>query len=143
MDTQQPDRRAHGVSQVDAASIHVWRQPDKLWRWRWVERDDSGRELTSIVSHMAFDSVSQARSSAHEAYPGVAVYVPREATSAPPRRRRRLTWVVLTVVAAVLGYRARRRRDLSTASSNTDSALLRCASTQRSPRGARVRSFVH
>jgi hypothetical protein len=99
------------VSRVDAASIHVWRQPDKLWRWRWVERDDSGEELTSIVSHMAFDSVSEAQSSAHEAYPGMAVYLPREATSAPPRRRRRLTWVVLTVVAAALGYRARRRHE--------------------------------
>jgi hypothetical protein len=98
------------VSRVDAASIHVWRQPDKLWRWRWVERDDSGEELTSIVSHMAFDSSSEAESSAHEAYPGVVVHLPGDVDDAPQQRPRRWLLVLVTAAAvAAVAHRARHR----------------------------------
>ena len=99
------------MRKADTASVHVWQQPDKLWRWRWVERDDVGEEETSILSNMAFESASEAESSAREAYPGVVVHLPDDGDGTPRRRPRRLLLVLVTAAAvAALAHRARHRR---------------------------------
>lgn len=93
----------------ESVSVRVWQQPDRLWRWRWVQCDEDGEEQTSLTSHMAFDSVSEAVHSAQEAYPGVPVQMPDAGRRRRPRRRFRRRLLAGAVAGAIL--LAWRRRD--------------------------------
>lgn len=98
--------RGRQVSGQCSATVEVTRQPDGMWRWRWVQRDTEGREETSLVSHMAFDSESEAASSAQSAYPDTTVQQPTTETAGRPRRRRRRLLISLALAGAlVLGRR--------------------------------------
>jgi hypothetical protein len=93
-----------------APVIELWQEPDRRWRWRYLEPSDDGLPR-AFRSNKEYDSREAALSSATTAYPGVAVLQPRAA--AGPARRRRGRLLVLAVVGAVvlvLWPRRRRRR---------------------------------
>jgi hypothetical protein len=99
-----------------APHVRIWRQPDGWWRWSYVEpsRDDGQPELT-LISHRAYETHDEARSSALASYPGINVPEPREPetetephqpeTHMRPRRKARR----LALVALALGYVVWRR----------------------------------
>ena len=93
-----------------APVIELWQEPDRRWRWRYLEPSDDGLPR-AFRSNKEYDSREAALSSATTAYPGVAVLQPRAAAS--PARRRRGRLLALAVVGAVvlvLWPRRRRRR---------------------------------
>lgn len=90
--------------------VLLWRQPDGMWRWSWSLRAEDGDEVHSLISNEAFESPSEAVSSAREAYPGVEVLEVDADRPPPPARPRRVTTLgVLVALAGVLVVRRRRR----------------------------------
>lgn len=91
--------------------VLLWRQPDGMWRWSWSLRDEDGGEERSFISNEAFDSRSEAISSAREAYPGVEVLEVDGDQPPPPARPRRVTTIgLLAALAGFIAVRRRRRR---------------------------------
>jgi len=88
--------------------VLLWRQDDGMWRWSWSQRDEDGNETTSLISNEAFESRSEALSSAREAYPGVEVLEVDGDAPPPPAKPRRVTTIGL--LAAVAGFVVLRRR---------------------------------
>jgi hypothetical protein len=98
--------------------LEVWQQPDKMWRWRWVQR--TGEETEQLVSYMAFQELSGAKESAEESYPGLEVRVPEKVRRAEEKRekntsrkRAKRSGKALLLVGVVVGFvlgRPRRRR---------------------------------
>lgn len=98
--------------------LEVWQQPDKMWRWRWVQR--TGEETEQLVSYMAFQELSGAKESAEESYPGLEVRLPEKVRRAQEqrekntsRKRGKRSGKVLLLVGIVAGFllgRPRRRR---------------------------------
>ena len=87
--------------------IEVWQEPDRRWRWRYLEPSSDGQPL-AFRSNKEYESREAALRSATTAYPGVAVLQP-QAAAAPPGRRRRLVALALLGLV-VLALRPRRRR---------------------------------
>ena len=93
-----------------ARVLEVWQDPDRLWRWRYLEPSGDGRPL-AFLSNKEFESREVALRSATTAYPGVPV-VERDsgARRAHGRRgRHRLLLLVLLAVAVFLLWPRRRR----------------------------------
>jgi hypothetical protein len=90
--------------------VLLWRQVDGMWRWSWSLRDEDGLEQQSLISNEAFDSRSEALSSAREAYPGVEILEVDGDQPPPPAKPRRLTTIgVLATIAGIAVIRRRRR----------------------------------
>lgn len=103
--------------------VRIWRQPDGLWRWCYTEPDQDGTAELTLVSHRAYDTHDEARSTALAAYPGIDLQEihPHETPPRSPAQRPRTQptpstqtrsrghalWLVL--VALVLFHLARRR----------------------------------
>ena len=93
-----------------APVIELWQEPDRRWRWRYLEPSRDGQPR-AFRSNKEYDSREAALGSATTAYPGVAVLQPPAA--GPARRRRRGRLLALAVAGAVvlvLWPRRRRRR---------------------------------
>ena len=91
--------------------VLLWRQEDGMWRWSWSLRDEDGRETQSLISNEAFESRSEALSSAREAYPGVEVLEVDGDVTPPPAKPRRVTMIgLLGALAGFVVVRRRRRR---------------------------------
>ncbi len=68
--------------------VWVWRQEDGFWRWSWARVDpETGEDSTRLMSHRAFDSVSQTRESAQSAFPRLVVGGPTHDPEPPARER--------------------------------------------------------
>jgi hypothetical protein len=89
--------------------IEVWQEPNRLWRWRYLEPSGDGQPL-AFRSNKEYESREAALRSATTAYPDVAVLQPEAAAATGGRRRRLLVLVVLGLVVLVLWPRRRRRR---------------------------------
>ncbi|MGN6131572.1 MAG: hypothetical protein ACTHOK_14625 [Nocardioidaceae bacterium] len=100
--------------------LEVWQQPDKMWRWRWVQH--TGEDTEQLVSYMAFEELSGAEESAEESYPGLEVRLPEKVRRAEEKREKntsrkrgkrsgRALLVLGIVVGVVLGRPRRRHRD--------------------------------
>lgn len=99
----------HGPSPEPALPvIEVWQEPNRRWRWRYLEPSQNGRPL-AFRSNREYDSREAALRSATTAYPDVAVLQPPAAGAARGRRRRRLLLLVVLVLV-VLVLRPRRQR---------------------------------
>jgi len=95
--------------------IQVWQEPNRLWRWRYLEPSGDGQPL-AFRSNKDYESREAALRSATTAYPDVLV-LEREDQRAGAgharwsRTRNRLLLVaVVAVVVFVLWPRRRRRR---------------------------------
>lgn len=95
--------------------VVAWKQPDGMWRWRWVSSPDV--DAHELVSYMAFETLDQARESAAESYPGVPVEASEEALRREHeervrerRRDRRRSHHVLAVAALAAARAVSRRR---------------------------------
>ena len=90
--------------------IEVWQEPNRLWRWRYLEPSENGRPL-AFRSNKEYESREAALRSATTAYPDVAVLQGPTAAATGGRRRRRRRLVALVVVGlVVLVLWPRRRR---------------------------------
>ncbi|HEX8132918.1 MAG TPA: hypothetical protein VF880_05765 [Actinomycetes bacterium] len=90
--------------------IELWREPSRLWRWRYLEPSADGRPL-AFLSNKAYESQQAALHSATTAYPGVAV-LQRDTPAGGGRRpnRHRLLLLALVALAVLLLWPRRRRR---------------------------------
>jgi hypothetical protein len=88
--------------------IEVWQEPNRLWRWRYLEPSQDGRPL-AFLSNKEYGSREAALRSATTAYPDVAV-LQHQAAVAVPRGRRRLVVLALVGLAVVVLWPRRRRR---------------------------------
>jgi hypothetical protein len=95
----------------DLPVIEVWEEPNRLWRWRYLEPSENGQPL-AFRSNKDYDSRQAALASATTAYPGVTVLEPATAdpTRSRPgaRRRRLLLLLVLGLVVFLLWPRRQR-----------------------------------
>jgi hypothetical protein len=90
--------------------IQVWQEPNRLWRWRYLEPSRDGQPL-AFRSNKDYQSREAALHSATTAYPDVLV-LEREAAGAGPAPwgRGRLLLVALVVMAVLVLWPRRRRR---------------------------------
>ena len=89
--------------------VRIWRQPDGLWRWHYVEPGADGRPELTLTGHRAYESKDAARSSARAAFPGVDLQFqlePQVGTTAPKPAPR---WQVVAVLVLVFVLRRRSR----------------------------------
>ena len=91
--------------------IQVWQEPNRLWRWRYLEPSENGQPL-AFRSNKDYESREAALRSATTAYPDVLVLEREDqrAGAGRGRRRRLLVLVVLGLVVLVLWPGRRRRR---------------------------------
>ena len=93
--------------------IEVWQEPNRLWRWRYLEPSENGQPL-AFHSNKDYESREAALRSATTAYPDVAVLQGPATGATQGRRRRRrrrlVALVVLGLVVVVLWPRRRTRR---------------------------------
>jgi hypothetical protein len=95
-----------------APAIELWQEPNRLWRWRYLEPSEDGRPL-AFRSNREYDSRQAALASATTAYPGVAVLEPAEAGAGGrtgARTRRRLLLLALAGLVVLVLWPRRRRR---------------------------------
>ncbi|OZM77193.1 hypothetical protein CFP66_36820 [Pseudonocardia sp. MH-G8] len=90
--------------------VRIWRQPDGLWRWCYVDPGRAHESEVTLTGHRAYESVTEARDSAVAAYPGIELqYESRpEADAAAPGRAP--LWLVVAVLVLILVVRRRMRR---------------------------------
>jgi hypothetical protein len=105
--SDRPDQGPRPVPPV----IEVWQEPDRRWRWRYLEPSGDGQPL-AFRSNREYDSREAALRSATTAYPDVAVVADqdRAAGAAHHRRGRLVALALLALVVLVLWPRRRRRR---------------------------------
>jgi hypothetical protein len=91
--------------------IEVWQEPNRLWRWRYLEPSQDGRPL-AFLSNKEYGSREAALRSATTAYPDVAVLQSPAAGTARGRRgrRRRRLLLLAVLVLVILVLRPRRQR---------------------------------
>ena len=91
--------------------IELWQEPDRRWRWRYLEPSQDGQPL-SFRSNKEYDSREAALRSATIAYPDVAVLQSPAAGTARGRRgrRRRRLLLLAVLVLVILVLRPRRQR---------------------------------
>lgn len=89
--------------------VLIWRQPDGLWRWCYTDPGPDGESEVTLLSHRAYDSRDEARSSARAAYPSVDLREPPEQET-PARPRRLALRLVVLVVLVVIVIRTLRSR---------------------------------
>ena len=92
--------------------IEVWQEPNRLWRWQYLEPSGDGQPL-AFHSNKEYDSQEAALASATTAYPGVTVLEPATAglgRRRPARRRRLLLLLLLVGLVAVVVLWPRRQR---------------------------------
>lgn len=90
--------------------VRIWRQPDGLWRWRYVEPGPDGEPEVALTGHRAFESLDEARSSAAAAYPGIDLRyeIPPDTDSHPAGNAP--LWLVVAIVVLILVVRRSARR---------------------------------
>lgn len=91
--------------------IEVWQEPNRLWRWQYLEPSGDGQPL-AFHSNKEYDSQEAALASATTAYPGVTVLEPATAGSGRSRRRgrrRRLLLLLLLGLVVVVLWPRRQR----------------------------------
>jgi hypothetical protein len=92
--------------------IEVWQEPNRLWRWRYLEPSENGRPL-AFRSNKEYESREAALRSATTAYPDVAVLQGPAAAAPGGRRRRRLVALVVVGLVVLVLWPRRRRRALA------------------------------
>lgn len=93
------------------AVVELWRQPDGLWRWRYLEPADDSRPR-AFLSNKEYETRELALRSATTAYPGVAVFQPASEPVPATRPASRLrVLVVLAAVAMLVLWSRRRNRE--------------------------------
>ena len=92
--------------------IEVWQEPNRLWRWQYLEPSGDGQPL-AFHSNKEYDSQEAALASATTAYPGVTVLEPAIAGLGHRRaRRRRLLLLLLVGLVVVVLWPRRQRPEL-------------------------------
>jgi len=93
--------------------IEVWQEPNRLWRWQYLEPSGDGQPL-AFHSNKEYDSQEAALASATTAYPGVTVLEPATAGLGHRRRarRRRLLLLLLVGLVVVVLWPRRQRPEL-------------------------------
>ena len=81
--------------------IEVWQEPNRLWRWQYLEPSGDGQPL-AFHSNREYDSQEAALASATTAYPGVTVLEPATAGLGHRRRARRRGLLLLLLVGLVV-----------------------------------------
>jgi hypothetical protein len=99
--------------------VEVWQEPNRFWRWRYVEPSPTGVPPVELYSNEVYEFKEQAARAARAAYPGIAVMElerPPEVSPQEERRRegsprlRRAMMAVLGAMVVLLLLRMRRRR---------------------------------
>lgn len=81
--------------------IEVWQEPNRLWRWQYLEPSGDGQPL-AFHSNKEYDSQEAALASATTAYPGVAVLEPATAGLGHQHRARRRRLLLLLLVGLLV-----------------------------------------
>jgi hypothetical protein len=91
----------------------VWQEPNRLWRWQYLEPSGDGQPL-AFHSNKEYDNQEAALASATTAYPGVTVLEPTTAGLGHRRRarRRRLLLLLLVGLVVVVLWPRRQRPEL-------------------------------
>jgi hypothetical protein len=82
------------------AVIELWQEPNRRWRWQYLEPSGDGRPL-AIMSNKEYETREAALRSATTAYPGVLVTQPQAAATGPSRWGRTRDWLLLLALLAV------------------------------------------
>jgi ubiquinol-cytochrome c reductase cytochrome b subunit len=93
-----------------APHVRIWRQPDGLWRWRYVEPGPDGVPELTLTGHRAYESADEAQSSAGAAYPGIAVHYESRSDPHPAAPGRVPWWLAVALLVLILVVRHRVRR---------------------------------
>jgi hypothetical protein len=107
------------VTPTSLPVIEVWQEPNRLWRWQYLEPSGDGQPL-AFHSNKEYDSQEAALASATTAYPGVTVLEPATTGLGHRRRarRRRLLLLLLVGLVVVVLWPRRQRPELRRTSIN-------------------------
>jgi hypothetical protein len=100
------------VPQPTRPVLELWQEPNRRWRWRYLEPSGDSRPL-AFSSNKDYDSRQAALASATTAYPGVTVLVPPDGDGRRGGRARRRLLLLALAVLVVWVLRLRRRRPRS------------------------------
>ena len=89
------------VTPTSLPVIEVWQEPNRLWRWQYLEPSGDGQPL-AFHSNKEYDSQETALASATTAYPGVTVLEPATTGLGHRRRARRRGLLLLLLVGLMV-----------------------------------------
>lgn len=99
------------MSQHPGEHVEVWQQPDAMWRWQWLPRQDEREKVPSVVSAKAFPDPQSAKETASGAYPELPVVVVDKTPEEKRRSRRALGLLLLAGFLTALLWHRRPRQE--------------------------------